>query len=53
MGGGRQKSNCLEKVKNERFVVVFRGKNRSFFEVFETKGGGGGGNFELSQRDKI
>ena len=46
-GGGRQKLNCLENPENERFFYYFKGKNRSFLEVFETKGGGEGGSFAV------
>ena len=47
MGGGRPKLNCLENPENERFFYYFKGKNRSFLEVFETKGGGEGGSFSV------
>ena len=46
-GGGRQKLNCLENHDYERFSLLFQGKNCSFLEVFETKGGGEGGNFAV------
>ena len=46
-GGGRPKLNCLENPENERFFYYFKGKNRSFLEVFETKGGGEGGSFAV------
>ena len=46
-GGGRPKLNCLENPENERFFYYFKRKNRSFLEVFETKGGGEGGSFAI------
>ena len=46
-GGGRPKLNCIENPENERFFYYFKGKNRSFLEVFETKGGGEGGSFAI------
>ena len=52
-GGGRPKLNCLENPENERFFYYFKGKNRSFLEVFETKGGGRAAVLQLSRKDKI
>ena len=46
-GGGRPKLNCLKYPENERFFYYLKGKNRSFLEVFETKGGGEGGSFAV------
>ena len=47
LGGGWPQLNCLENPENERFFYYFMGKNRSFLKVFETKGGGEGGNFAV------
>ena len=44
---GGQKSYCLENPENERFFYSFKGKNGSFSDVFETKGGGEGGSFAV------
>ena len=51
-GEGGKNRIVSNKPKNERFFVVFRGKNRSFLEVFETKGGGEAGIFNSLNETK-